>query len=900
MIYVKRKSTSLLLALASLSVVSSSLVSCSESVGMSGITLSDKKISFTATEVNGWTPNSSSSNDESTRTMSIVGSYHPLIVKSDLGKPLYLHPVEQMGTYFYNDKDELVTRSGVPLSEINNQNSISTRGTKVTEIGDEIFVSAISKKDNVEAGYFSFEKAKRNGDIWHILNDKYWATDASLSFYAYAPTNVSMLSTSDSGLSGYRTVHYVAGTGDDIKSQPDFIVAKSEDNQRSSTDVVSAVDLHFSHALTAITFAVGKDMVPGKISKITVRGVKGEGDYNIATNTWNTDNVTANAEYTIDNLGPNGDGTITGEKDVALTNNDQTLLMIPQSLGSNAEVEIVFDNDNGPQTLTASLSGTSWTAGHSIIYKLSASEVTTLSMGNIEFPTNWSSQYTTTANKLKSAYANGNQVGLFIVDDNNKLRNANVVVTYNSTSNTWSIPADKTCLFSPRFQYFAYYPYQEALTGMPAEGSTITISGNTKEEMATNFFSTAIDNWQPTSDQSDLDKLDKCDLQIGMANLSNTASSIDFNTMIHAMGLADITLGEGLKYELSDKTYDWTSAIVSDKFVDNLPCELSYNRYVAIVKPNTSITFNAIAKGWKGAWKNALSFQPKINEIEKQTAMREDDEKHSYTLALGDMYYKDGAITHNEDDLEPIEVNTPIGIVSYIAKGDGSDDYWVEKDTQTKGIGGHALVMGLMTIGSTGTTNPGKLLKWCTFTGATSPSHTKMNSAADIRKSSDQVHGSGYKMTSDFWNNASYPAFTEVKNYKIPETLKNKSTDWFIPTVGQWYAVFDQFGNGVTPTDWNFDKNTILTNSSIFTAKINKALSKAGTNKYTDFFQNPVKLYNLGYWEWTSSERGTAQTINLRAGYFYSSGKVGTVVFTVNSAQNRYLYPMPVRPFLAF
>ena len=122
MIYIKRQSTSLLLALASLSVVSSSLVSCSESVGMSGVTLSDKKISFTATEVNEWTPNSGNrSNDETTRAMSTVGSYHPLLVKSDLGKPLYLHPVEQVGTYFYNDKDELVTRSGVPLSEIGNQ-----------------------------------------------------------------------------------------------------------------------------------------------------------------------------------------------------------------------------------------------------------------------------------------------------------------------------------------------------------------------------------------------------------------------------------------------------------------------------------------------------------------------------------------------------------------------------------------------------------------------------------------------------------------------------------------------------------------------------------------------------------------------------------------------------------
>ena len=404
MIYIKRQNASLLLALASLSVVSLSLVSCSESVGMSGVTLSDKKISFTATEVNGWTPNSgSSSNDESTRT---AGSYHPLTVKSDLGKPLYLHPVEQVGTYFYNDKDELVTRAGVPLSEINNQNDKGTRGTKVTSINTALGVSAVWNDGNGNSNqYFLDKKAvlsnSNNISTWHTDEDLFWATNGTLDFYAYAPySGISngMLSVPNNGsddankVLNAQTVHYVASQSD-IENQPDFIVAKNTNNSFASTDAVKAVNLHFSHALTAITFAVGKDMVPGIISKITVRGVKGEGDYNIATNTWNTDGVAANAEYTIDNLGPNGDGTIAGEKDVALTNNNQTLLMIPQSLGSDAEVEIVFDNDNGAKTLTASLSGTSWEAGHSIIYKLSASEVTTLSLGNINFPTNWSSNY---------------------------------------------------------------------------------------------------------------------------------------------------------------------------------------------------------------------------------------------------------------------------------------------------------------------------------------------------------------------------------------------------------------------------------------------------------------------------------------------------------------------------
>ena len=917
MIYIKRQSVSLLLALTSLSLTS--LVSCSESNGLSGVTLSDKKISFTATEVNGWTPNSgssSSSNDETTRAMSSVGSYHPLIVKSDLGKPLYLHPVEQVGTYFYNDKDELVTRSGVPLSEISNQNRISTRGTKVTEIGDEILVSAVSKKNNVEAGYFSFEKATKSGNIWHISKDEYWTTDATLSFYAYAPTNASMLSTSDSELSGYRTVHYIAGTGDDIKSQPDFIVAKSEDNQRSATDAASAVDLHFSHALTAVTFAVGKDMVPGKISNITVRGVKGEGDYNIATNTWNTDNVVANAEYTIDNLGPNGDGTITGEKDVALTNNNQTLLMIPQSLGSDAEVEIVFDNDNGAKTLTASLSGTSWEAGHSIIYKLSASEVTTLSLGNIEFPTNWSSNYAT--GKLKSAYDGTEKVGLFVVDDQGYIRNANVQLTYNSSTKSWSLPKDVNMLFSPRFKYFAYCnpTSTDFSSNLPQAGTTVT---NITD--AASFFNDAISAWSPSFDQSTLAKLNACDLQIGMANISSTASSIDFN-MTHAMGLADITLGEGLKYELSDKTYDWTTVIVSDKFVDNIPCELSYNRYVAIVKPNIPITFNATAKGWKGAWKEKLSYSPSMAEIEAHTAVREDDEKHSYTLALGDMFYKDGGVTHNEDDLQPSVVNPAVGIVAYLSDG-SSNNKWVETGTTSSG-GGHALVMGLKTIGSTGTyaeaiknynySNESAAAKayrgtrCLRKTTQTSSGSQSITTASAVLATKTTDYGSGYIQTARLWNDGStYPAFGLTKTYNLTNPAPSKTTGWFIPTAGQWYAMIILGVGEAGDCTWNVYNGTNLDGfvkrngvKTHITDPINKALSKVGDGNYT------VLSGALECREWTSSE------YDYRRGVFMNNGvcnyginqSIGAIGFgRINNDEvgtNNYNGTPQVRPFLAF
>ena len=888
--YIKRQSTSLLLALASLSVVSSSLVSCSESAGMSGVTLSDKKISFTATEVNGWMPNSGSSNDETTRAMSTVGSYRPLIVKSDLGKPLYLHPVEQVGTYFYNDKDELVTHSGVPLSEINNQNSISTRGTKVTEIGDEILVSAVSKKDNVEAGYFSFERAKKNGNIWHILNDKYWATDATLSFYAYAPTNASMLSTSDSGLSGYRTVHYVAGTGDDIKSQPDFIVAKSEDNQRSATDAASAVDLHFSHALTAVTFSVGSDMAPGYVKSVAIHNVKGEGDYDFSSKTenpWTTNSTLS--DYTI-KLGTDDNGIlVTTGKSMALTYDPMTLMMIPQSFSDGkAEVELVFNDGVSDHHLFATLAN-DWKPGYTVNYKLSSSDLNTLNIGSIVFPTNWSSQYTTTANKLKSSYTNNDQIGLFVVDETGHLKYANIPVTYNSNTHTWSLPSDKEYLFYPMYHYFAYYPYQESLSGMPAEGSEITISGDDDKAKAVNFFSDVIDNWKPVSDQSDLDKLNKYDLQIGMANLSSDASSFDFNTMLHAMGLADINLSPGLNYELSDKTYSWTSAMVNDQFEgDNIPYKITYNNYIAIVNPRISTSFNVTkSKDWKSAWKNPLSFKPNINDIEKLTAQRTSDENQPYTLTLGDIYYKNGAITHNNEDLEPAAANTPIGVVGYIAKGD--DDYWVEKNTKADGIGGHGLVICLKTIGSTGALDIGTRMTW--GANGSVQSANPMTNLAKVKASKSNEYGSGYKRTIPLWEKSSYPAFYAVYNYnKNAGVTQTKSTGWFLPTAGQYYAVISGWEGTFTDAEFNsfFRRNGSAAN---VTRPINDAMAKVGNTNYTEFFGS------RNTWAITSSEYSSQCDVILDSGmddgYSY-----GALRFSGGDAKTGD--PRPVRPFLAF
>ena len=73
-----------------------------------GVGLSDNQISFSTNTVNGWQGLSGGS-----RATVAMGENAPLKMESFLGHALYLHPIEQAGTYIYNSKDELIDRKSV-------------------------------------------------------------------------------------------------------------------------------------------------------------------------------------------------------------------------------------------------------------------------------------------------------------------------------------------------------------------------------------------------------------------------------------------------------------------------------------------------------------------------------------------------------------------------------------------------------------------------------------------------------------------------------------------------------------------------------------------------------------------------------------------------------------------
>ena len=386
----------------------------------------------------------------------------------------------------------------------------------------------------------------------------------------------------------------------------------------------------------------------------------------------------------------------------------------------------------------------------------------------------------------------------------------------------------------------------------------------------------------PSADQStSLSALTDNDLQIGMGSPDNTGSSVNFTSdnMKHINALALITLMSGditTHYLSTDNTYTFSNTQTmkaTNSFSGNVPYLKSADTYLSIVKPKSATTFKS-ANIVLGEW-DAVSITPKTEDAIVPVSVYPST-KQPYFLKLGDVYYSDGAITHNEENLA--NGKTPIGIVGYIGS-----NYWTEKGTKSNDVGGHALVMGLKTIGSTSATDYGNWYQW--KTSNTDDGRKKIDTSALVIGSSTQQYGSGY-LESIALNDVYHPAIQAAINY-ISVSAPSSSTGWFLPTAGQYFAVMSAFG-GYPSSDWEI--MDFVPNMISVTTIINNALIKAGSNNYTDFCQG------TNIWEYTSSEHSYKDAMLIDSGVDENKG-AGSVRFGPSFTKTR---TNPIRPFLAF
>lgn len=873
-------------------------ISCSESESLQQAHLSTDQINFIASMAHQWDANTKSApQNPSSRSAGERDNEAPIHVNANLAKPLYLHPVVQDGIHIWSKQGTPITRSGAPIEDVEQERVVQTRGSKKTGLSDysKFGVTALYQNGDAYVSLFDDATATNSGKYWNIpdASNHTWPIGSKVSFHAYAPHSSesnSMLSSSPDRTNVQTNIHYTASSAD-IVNQPDLIVATNA-AQRSKTDANAPVDLQFSHALTAVSFAMSRDLADvigngAQLTSVSLMGIPNEGDcqliaqddkHSSSSANWNLGS--AKGTYTFDLSAKN----ITVGSDMALTDANQTLMMIPQTLPDGAKLEFTFKLNSQTQVLTVNLKGQKWEAGQSVIYKLSAKAINTLDATDVTYPSTW-----TASSFPKSSFITNDAIGLYVVDKNNQIVERNMKLTLGN-NNKWT--TSKKFLKLTGYKYFAYYPYKSDAQKV-----------NTSALDASTFFADKISSLSPEADQRDKSTLLAQDFQVATGVVGKDASTLTF-PMEHSMGLAVLNReSKSLDHFYKLKGYEdytWSngSVLTTANGIISSGQKLfstTATQGIMVVAPNSTVTFTNTSTD-KDEWKTK-SVSITINEGNKvysgEAQLKRQHYDETYTMKVGDIYYSDGAMTHQSEALA--SGKTPIGIVGYIGS-----DYWTEKDVVISGkpVGGHALVMCLKTIDSTGKTNIGKKYVW--YSSNINAGRKKINSKSLLVNSYNETYGSGYTETAALikqWGPAADAAY-QAQNYKTLPANSSKCTGWFLPTAGQYYAVMTNLGAPFSD-DWTgiWDGNTsthpnrgFFSNMTTVTKNINDKLMKVGDSSYTEFFGV------INTWAWTSSEFCLTGAVLIDSGVDDFNGS-GFVRFIGNYVKT---FQIPVRPFLAF
>lgn len=597
--------------------VLASFTSCSESESLQQANLSKDKITFHATLDNSWKPLSPASSSRA--AIAAATEKGPIVVSTPFGKPLYLHPVVQDGIHIWSKEGKPITRSGAPLEDVEHERVAQTRGSMKDNIGayGSFGVTAIYKNGENNLSLFQEE----NGDpkiavatstnedkVWEI-KDSRWPVGSEVSFHAFAPYSAG--STSPLGfkpdVDNEKTqITYTASTTD-IVNQPDLILATAKGSQSDN-----ALDLNFNHALTAVTFAIDKDLADvlgagKKLTSITLSGIPNEGTYDLAVMKgegnaapeWQLAQDGGSYKtgtYTFDLKNQN---IVTG-KDFALTSDNNTLMMMPQTLPESAKLNFQFELDGVLQSLIIDMKDQVWLPGKSVIYKLSASAINTLSNPEVVYPTTW-----TAVGYPKQSFNNNEAIGLYAVSKDGLvvIPNIKLVKQQDDQGNSiWKTENNQRFLFTTNYKYFAYYPYSKTEKNIDKEATT-----------AAEFFKDMIDKWTPVSAQQDVNTLVSQDLQVASGVVKADASTLEFK-MDHQVSLAVLTLsdkkipvtcyfkdnsymyyyGDKSKVPNISKTVGEKTLTASTDFVSNVPyCVTKGTKYLQIIPLGVQTSFKA-------------------------------------------------------------------------------------------------------------------------------------------------------------------------------------------------------------------------------------------------------------------------------------------------------------------
>ncbi|MFK2619053.1 fimbrillin family protein [Bacteroides fragilis] len=203
--------------------------------------------------------------------------------------------------------------------------------------------------------------ASKSSSGYNLSPPSYWSgASYKMRFFAYTPKANGNYVLSVSTQAGSPIISVtIPGNVDE---QKDLLVAKTDELDGNANTIVP---LTFSHALTAVRFVCGDDMQGGTVKSVSLKNVYSKGTYNMETESWSSVNTLATFSQTLNK-------STAGIANDPLITENQTFMMVPQTLPDGEQLEVVFtDNANTDHILSAGIKGQVWPMGKTVTYKIS-------------------------------------------------------------------------------------------------------------------------------------------------------------------------------------------------------------------------------------------------------------------------------------------------------------------------------------------------------------------------------------------------------------------------------------------------------------------------------------------------------------------------------------------------
>ena len=288
---------------------------------------------------------------------------------SDGGQELYLHTLTEEGIATDEAREAGATTKAAPVTT-------ATMHADATVFA-AVYPSTDTWNNTVAPSYF-FDTQVKKTESWTTAY--YWpGTNKRVAFFAYAPHHCAGVTlTTGIGTPGAPSFSYTVPAP--VSDQTDLLTA-------SSVDVAGVLHapapLAFRHALTAVRFETGNPLLPGTVTKITLKGVYGTATHRIGETAWSAYSGVRDFGQVLNVTTP--DPNVLGSP---ITQPSATFMMIPQTLPAGAQLEVVYTDKltNTQRTLTASIAGKTWPMGKTVTYRISTSSISVVPRLNVIAP----------------------------------------------------------------------------------------------------------------------------------------------------------------------------------------------------------------------------------------------------------------------------------------------------------------------------------------------------------------------------------------------------------------------------------------------------------------------------------------------------------------------------------